>query len=468
MKPLTVLSVLAFLAAPPARAEDAPRKPNVLFVVADDLNNNLGCYGHPVVKSPNIDRLAARGLRFDRAYCQYPVCNPSRTSFLSGRRPDTTGVIDNLTPTRANLKDAVFLPQHFRRHGYHAVKVGKIYHTGDAFEDAASWDDDIRETREAKNPPEKQVVSSRGLSGVVLNADDADTWDGFVARKAAELMEKAARDGKPFFLAAGFRRPHTPYIAPKKYFDLYPPDKVRIAAEPLGHLKNIPAMAFTYKPDDRKMPDDRRREATAAYYASISFMDAQVGVLLDALDRLKLWDSTVVVFCSDHGYHLGEHGGMWHKMSLFEESARVPLIVAAPGKKAGTSSRLVELVDLYPTLAQLSGLPAPDGTEGTSFVPLLDDPQRPWKKAAFTVVSRGGALTATQKLDPSVMGRGVRTERWRYTEWVDGKEGAELYDHDKDPNEHANLAKDPAHGKQVAELRQMLKDGWKAALPAGR
>ncbi len=371
-----------------ASANDLAR-PNVLFIVSDDLNNSLGCYGNPVVKSPNIDRLAARGMRFERAYCNYPVCNASRTSFLSGRRPETTGVLDNATPTRSHLKDAVFLPELFLQHGYRTIKVGKIFHTGDEFEDPRSWDTDIRETKQAKNPPAEQVLRRQGPKGIVLRAKDEDTWDGFVARRAVELMQEAATSGKPFFVAAGFRRPHTPYIAPEKYYALYHPDELRPRSGPADHLAKIPDLALTYRIGvNPRFPEKRPGDTIAAYYAAISYMDAQVGLLLDALDRLGLTDRTIVIFTSDHGYHLGEHGGLWHKLSLFDECARIPLIVAVPGNKPGTSLRLVESVDLYPTLADLCGLPPPVDLEGTSFKPLLDDPTRPWKQAVFTVVSR--------------------------------------------------------------------------------
>ncbi len=454
-------AALLMMASGSLWADDKPRL-NVLFIVADDLNNNLGCYGHRLVQSPNIDRLATRGVRFDRAYCQYPVCNPSRTSFLSGRHPDTTGIVDNVTPTRTFLKDTVFLPQYFRQQGYLTLKVGKIFHTGDAFEDPRSWDEDLRETTHAKNPPASQIVRRQGQGGVVLKAADEDTWDGLVARQAVERMDKAVRQGKPFFLAVGFRRPHTPYIAPQKYFDMYPPQDILLPTEPPEHLQGIPPIALTYKSGGKPLTN-QRRETMAAYYASISFMDAQVGVLLNALDRGRLWEKTVVVFMSDHGYHLGEHGGLWHKMSLFEESARVPLLVAVPGRKANTAcQRLVELVDLFPSLTELCGLTTPAGLEGTSLVPLLDDPTRSWKKAAFSVVSRA-IVNGTQRLDPTKMGRSLRTERYRYTEWFEGS--AELYDHVKDPQEFQNLAKDPRHAKTVAELKQLLQKGWKAAQP---
>ena len=360
-------------------------RPNVLLIVSDDLNNSLGCYGNPVVKSPNIDRLAARGMRFDRAYCNYPVCNPSRTSFLSGRRPETTGVLDNATPPRSHLKDAVFLPEFFRQHGYRTIKVGKIFHTGDEFEDPRSWDTDIRETTQAKNPPADQILRRQGPNGIVLRAEDEDTWEGFVARRTVELMQEAAASGKPFFVAAGFRMPHSPYIAPEKYYALYDPDELRPRLGPPDHLAKVPDLALTYRSSvNARFPEKRPGDTIAAYYAAISYMDAQVGVLLDALHRLGLDDRTIVVFMSDHGYHLGEHGGHWHKLSLFDECVRIPLIVAAPGRKPGTSLRLVESVDLYPTLADLCGLPSPVELEGTSFKPLLDDPIRPWKQAVFS------------------------------------------------------------------------------------
>ncbi|HEX2477533.1 MAG TPA: sulfatase [Lacipirellulaceae bacterium] len=440
---------------------------NVLFIVSDDLNNSLGCYGNPVVKSPNIDRLAARGMRFDHAYCNYPVCNPSRTSFLSGRRPDTTGVLDNATPPRSHLKDAVFLPEFFRQHEYRTIKVGKIFHTGDEFEDPRSWDVDIRETNQAKSPPADQILRRQGPNGVVLRADDEDTWEGIVARRAIELMQEAAKSGKPFFVAAGFRMPHSPYIAPEKYYSLYNPDELEPRLGPPGHLAKVPDLALTYGTGvNPKFPERRPGDTIAAYYAAISFMDAQVGVLLDAVDRLGLKDQTIVIFMSDHGYHLGEHGGLWHKLSLFEESVRIPLIVAAPGCKPGSTLRLVESVDLYPTLADLCGLPQPVGLEGTSFKPLLENPTQPWKRAVFTVVSR-----PREKLQPgdpkfgdiNSLGRTVFDGRWRYTAWPDG--GEELYDHRHDPMEYENLAPESNQRDQLVIMKQRMADGWRAARP---
>jgi uncharacterized sulfatase len=452
---------------------DEPGKLNVLFIVVDDLNNNVGCYGRPAVKTPNIDRLAAKGVRFDRGYCQYPLCNPSRTSFLSGLRPDTTRVFNNNTPPRTNIGDVVFLPEHFRANSYYTARVGKIAHV--PFEDAVKWDvsenakgrggkkacdnDDAMEAEEEALAQGKKAAPQEGgglkLTYVKTDKADADEPDGRTARRIVELLaeHRQKRPGQPFFLAAGFHKPHLPWVCPKVYFALYPPEDVALPNEPAGHLKSVPPIALTKTPGADKFTDAEKKQFIAAYEACTSFTDAQVGVLLDAMDKHKLWDSTVVVFIGDHGWHLSEHG-LWRKMSLFEESARVPFIVCAPGKRhEAVSPRLVEMVDLYPTLVELTGLPAVKNLEGTSLVPLLSAPEQAWKKAAFTVVARG-----------STLGRSVRTERYRYTEW--GAENvAQLYDHQNDPHEYVNLLNDPKAAGVLAEMRKLLTEGWKAAGP---
>jgi iduronate 2-sulfatase len=443
---LMALSLTGF--SQPANA----RRLNVLFISVDDLNNDLGCYGHRVVKSPHIDRLAARGLHFERAYTQYPLCNPSRASLLSGRRPETTRIFELQTAPRTALPDAVFLPQLFRQHGYFTARYGKIYHDGR--DDKLSWDaaDNVEFTdaqeresnrRRYANPPGRRTPD-----WTPLDTPDEQTRDGRTARAIARLMEEKSRAGQPFFLAAGFHKPHLPWGAPKKYFALYPPE--RISAPPDGRLNDIPRIALMTELSGSPPPSSRA-EAMAAYYANISFMDAQVGVLLEALDRLRLWERTVVVLFSDHGFHLGDHGGLWAKLSLFEQSARVPLVIAAPEEFIGSARagkavhRVVELLDLYPTLVELGGLPAPPGLEGRSLAPLLRQPSTVWNHAAYSMV-----------FHDQVEGRSVRNERWRYTEWAAGKQGVELYDHNHDPREFNNLAHDPRHTKTVAQMKRLL------------
>jgi uncharacterized sulfatase len=434
----------------------AAERPNVVLIAVDDMNNDLGCYGHPRVKSSNIDKLASRGVRFDRAYCQYPLCNPSRVSMLSGLRPDTTRVFDLKTPPRSHLRDVVFLPEYFRSQGYHTAHIGKIFHTGDEFEDPQSWDVEIRET--GKNPPAGAIVKSESLNrpvkyGIewdVLSSRDEETADGVVARQSAAMLQRLAADTKPFFLAVGFRRPHQPYAAPQEYFEFYPAERISPLEEPAEHLTKIPAAAFTYPPGTPNLSQQQRQSIVAAYHACITFVDAQIGIVIDALDELKLWDNTIVVFYSDHGYHLGEHGGMWHKMSLFEPSARVPLVIVAPSAigNGQACERLVELLDIYPTLVELCGLPKREQLEGRSLRPLLENPAAAGKDAAYTQVQHG-----------DVMGRSVRNERWRYTEWDGGRAGAELYDHESDPRELNNLAGEAKWAAEQLRMRGLLQNG---------
>ena len=434
-------------------ADAAPRR-NVLFICADDLNSSLSVFGNRVVRTPNVERLARRGVSFDRASCQYPLCQPSRTSFLSGKRPETTRVWTLETPTRETLGDTVMLPELFRRNGYFTAHAGKIFHTGIG-EDPRSWDEEIREY--GKSPARAEILKSAD-NWSVLKTRDEDTPDGRMARKTAEWLEARKRDGKLFFIGTGFRRPHSPYAAPKKYFDMYPAERIELLpAADAGPV--LPAAAN----GSERVGAAETRARIAAYYASISFMDAQFGVVLDAMDRLALWESTAVVFFGDHGYLLGEHGGMWHKNSLYEASARVPLIVAAPGiRGAGQHSpRLVELVDLYPALCDVCGVRPPMGLEGTSFRPLLDTPERAWKRAAFTMQGRGKDRAEAAK-DVAYAGKSVRTERWRYTEWDEGKRGVELYDEEADPKELVNMAGDGKHAAVEAELRELLRQGYRA------
>lgn len=444
-------------------AQTPRRQPlNVLFIAADDLNNDLGSYGHPLVKSPHLDRLAARGVRFDRAYSQFTLCSPSRTSLLTGLRPDTTQVYDLQKHFRSVIPEVVTLPQLFRQNGYFVARVGKIYHYGNpgqigtnGLDDEPSWQ--VRINPRGVDKDEEKVLTNytpkRGLgssfSFYASPAPDEEHTDGKVARETIKLIEEN-RD-KPFFIAAGFYRPHCPYIAPKKYFDLYPLEKIAAPnVTPEEWARLLPASLYV-----REMhwgvSAQGQREATQAYYASISFLDANVGLLLATLERLKLLENTLIVFWSDHGYLLGQHG-QWHKMTLFEDTARVPLFIAGPGVKAGqASSRTVELLDLYPTLAdvcQLSG--TPQNLAGRSLKPLLKNAAARWDKPALTQVQRGsGAQT--------FMGYSLRQGQWRYTEWDGGAQGAELYDERRDPRELQNLANDPRYAKTVAQLRRALE-----------
>lgn len=434
--------------------------PNVLLIMADDLNNDLGTYGHPLVKSPNLDRLAARGVRFDRAYTQFPLCSPSRVSLLTGLRPDTTRVHDLQTDFRTILTDVVTLPQMFRRSGYFAARVGKIYHYGNpdqigtsGLDDPASWDvvvnprgiDKDEEGQLTNLTPTRRLGSA--LAYYASPAPDEEHTDGKVATETIALLERN-RD-RPFFIGAGFYRPHCPFIAPLKYFDLYPPD--RIPAPVASPDSGAPPAAWFTAPPHWDVSEQGQRETIRAYYASISFLDANVGRILDALERLRLLDSTIVVFISDHGYHLGEKG-QWMKQTLFERSARAPLIVAGPGVSAEgrSTSRVVEFLDVYPTVADLARLPAPVNLHGRSLTPLLKNPKTKWDHAALTQVRRGSAAS-------SYMGYSIRTEKWRYTEWEGGKRGTELYNEAADPEESKNLAADRKYQSVVVDMRRLLR-----------
>jgi iduronate 2-sulfatase len=453
-----VLSCAMLLTAP--TTSFAQGKPNVLVIMADDLNNDLGTYGHPAVKTPNLDRLAKRGVRFDRAYTQFPLCSPSRVSLLTGRRPDSTRVHDLVTDFRTTIPDVVTLPQAFKRQGYVSARVGKIYHYGNpgqigtsGLDDPASWDvfvnpkgiDKDEETKVTNYTPARGLGSA--LAFYASPAADEEHTDGKVALETIALLEK--NKDRPFFIGAGFYRPHCPFIAPKKYFDLYPLDRIPAPAASSG--PGAPPAAWFTNPPHWGISAQAQRETIQAYYASISFLDANVGRVLDALDRLRLTDNTIVVFISDHGYHLGEQG-QWMKQTLFERSARAPLIVAGPGvtAKGRSSSRIVEFLDLYPTLAALAAVPPPDGLQGRSLAPLLKNPNAAWDHPAVTQVRRGPAGS-------TYMGYSVRTEKWRYTEWEQGKRGVELYDEARDPGELRNLAADPGHKKTVDDMQRLLR-----------
>jgi arylsulfatase A-like enzyme len=445
---------LALTAHGPARAQDAPDRPryNVLFIVSDDLRPELGAYGNPIVRTPNLDRLAARGTRFDRAYAQYPLCNPSRTSFLTGRYPTTTGVTDNLVWYGDAHPDWVTLPRLFRDHGYATLRAGKIFHAD--LDDTDAWTEGgeprrvTRGARRLRGDP--RTRAARSDRSVVLDGEGESDEDYRHASQAIEYLERY-RD-RPFFLALGFAKPHSPPTAPKRYYDLYdaaaiplPPDFAPTPAPPPG----FPELSVRRRNADlfigREASPREAREMIRAYYAATSFMDAQVGRVLDALDRLGLRDRTIVVFLGDHGYHLGEKGKWSKAYSLFEVGLRVPLLVAVPGLDGGVATHPVELVDLYPTLAELCGLPPPPGLEGHSLAPLLRDPAADWDHPAYGMTVYQGRL-----------GRSVRTERWHYAEWDGGEAGAMLFDEAADPHEMRNLAADPAHAATVRRMKALL------------
>ncbi|MDB6024682.1 MAG: Choline-sulfatase [Verrucomicrobiales bacterium] len=465
---------VSVVVTPPVQAA-AAQKLNVLFVIVDDLKTDLGCYGHPLVKSPNIDKLAQRGVKFDRAYCQFSLCGPSRSSFLTGRRPNVTGVLKNTgqkkdgtyttSPNfREFIPDTVTLPQLFRQNDYYVARVGKLFHYHvpgqigtDGLDDPQSWEHVVNPRGRDKDDEakifslKKEATGDRfgaALSWMAAAGTDLEQTDGIGATEAIKLLEQ--HQDKPFFLAVGFFRPHTPYVAPKKYFDMYPLNKI-VAPTFSGWPTNVPAAAFlSSKPEQETMTDQQRKEAIQAYYASTSFMDAQVGRVVDALDQLKLAEKTIVVFTSDHGYHMGEHG-LWQKKSLFDNCARVPLIIAPPQTQQGgkVSLRTVELLDLYPTLAQLCGLKMPSYLDGASLTPLLENPQASWSRPAYTQVLRD-----------EFHGYSVRTEKWRYTEWDNGKAGAELYNHDEDDAELKNLVRESQYAKVIAEMKTLLDKNW--------
>ncbi len=464
----------------------APR-PNVLFMMADDLNNSLGCYGHPLVKTPNLDKLAARGVRFQNAACQFPLCGPSRNSILTGLYPNSTGILTNSQLFRQTIPNHISLPQAFRRDGYFAARIGKLYHYGvpnsigtNGHDDPASWELELNPAGCDRLLEHSNIFSlipgnfGGTLSWYASPRPDEQHTDGLQAKDAEWVLERCARDkDRPFFLALGFFRPHTPYVSPEKWFQGYPEADMPVVQGVKEDQADLPAPALgSYKKEQDKLTDDLRRQAVQAYFASISFMDAQAGKVLDALDRLGLADNTIVVFTSDHGYHLGEHG-LWQKQSIFEESARVPLLIAGPGaKKGAVANTPVGLIDLYPTLAELCSVRAPENLQGQSLAPILKDPDAKGRGWVLSQVVRGGgfkrqgASAATGDNGKRIFGYALRTDRWRYTEWDEGKAGKELYDHEKDPKELTNLADKPEHADAQSKLADQLHAAVKTTFPA--
>lgn len=457
---------------------EQPSRPNVLFIAVDDLNCALGCYGDILARTPNIDRLAASGVQFSRAYNQLPLCNPARASLMTGLRPDQIGVYDLDRHFRDGLPEVVTLPQAFQNAGYFAARVGKIYHYNvpaaigtNGFDDPPSWNRTVnpkgRDTTEERlifnAEPHRKI--SAALSWHAADGGDDEQTDGMVATAAIRLLNELK--DQPFFLAVGFFRPHTPYVAPKKYFDMHPLDQIRLPYAPKDDREDIPVAAFAHNcpVSHYNLPEPLLLKATQAYYACVSFVDAQIGRLLSALEAAHLDDNTIVVFWSDHGYHLGEHNGIWQKRTLFEQAARAPLIIRAPNSQGNgrLCRRVVEFVDIYPTLSTLAGVMAPANLAGRSLAPLLDNPSAEWNGHAVTQVLR----PADGRLSTQVMGCSIRTARWRYTEWGEGKSGVELYDHHSDPMEFHNLAMQPDENaaRAIKLLRELLRAKASGKIP---
>jgi len=473
------------LACPAVSGAAKVKRPNVLFIAIDDLRGAVGCLGDKIAVTPNIDRLAGEGTVFVNAYCQQAVCNPSRASVITGLRPDTLKVWDLKTHFRKHHPEVVTLPQYFKQHGYHARSFGKILHgQGPPSTDPPSWSAepvwDHCTKRDQYVLPENRPGKDSGKQAAAECADVPDEAyiDGKVAALAVEQIRDIAEDAKAFFLAVGFRKPHLPCCAPKKYWDMYERNTFENDNWPaLNKPKDGPDIAlhnwkelrgYTDIPNIGAVGPEKAAEVRHGYYAAASYTDAQVGKLLHALQKSGLRDNTIICLWSDHGFHLGEHT-IWCKTSNYEFDARVPLIISAPHKKKGhVCRRLVELVDMYPTLVELAGLPVPSGLEGVSMVPLLDDPQQIWKKAAFTQFPR----PAYYKKSFDVMGYAMRTERFHYIEWLDVKKqqpvATELYDHRSDPYELTNLAQNKQYESICRELGRLLNKGWKAATPDRR
>lgn len=469
----SVLLIALAVRAIVSTAADSP--PNVLFIAVDDLRVELGCYGDTIVRSPHVDRLASQGTLFRRAYCQQAVCNPSRASLLTGLRPETLNIWDLPTHFRQRRPDIVTLPQHFKQNGYFTQNIGKIFHNwrqDDYKGDAVSWSVPAEmhyashgtDTPQVKGPlpPDESGVPRTEIRDV---PDDA-YFDGRIANKAVAALQKLSRQEQPFFLAVGFWKPHAPFNAPKRYWDLYDRASVTPPRHPQAP-KDVPAIALHDSREIlrgfRSRPGRRPTDAEVltlrhGYYAATSFADAMVGRVLAEVDRLKLRDNTIIVFWSDHGFHLGEHS-LWAKTSNFELDARVPLIIATPEHAAGQrSDSLTELLDLYPTLVDLCGLPKPDHLEGRSLRPVLEDPAVTVKEAAFTWHPRPAYPPGGK--NPDVMGHSMRTDRYRYTEWRQyGTEkivARELYDHDNDPHETVNVAGKPEFAAVTNEILPAL------------
>ncbi len=484
MKTFLTLSIfcLSAMVAANTRAD----RPNVLLIVCDDLNNHVSTSGYQPLKTPGLEKLAAAGMTFDRTYCQYPVCGPSRASFLSGLYPESTGILDNKLDIRNVRPGTNSMPQVFKNNGYWTAAVGKVFHNTKADPGDVAWHEVLRFNNEA-NPVERKLRKAYEAEHGPLQDEDDRSWrrylkehrsalggqtppgygptqmrdeqhkDGKNVRQVAKWLDDKAYADKPFFITCGIQKPHVPFWAPQKYFDQNPLSAIQYRPTPKGDWKNRPPLAISKRYEAfgfvlDKENDELRRKYMQAYHACISFIDAQISLLFDSLKQNDRWDDTIIIFTSDHGYHLGEHS-LWGKVTLFEECARVPMIVRVPGltKDGARSESLVELVDMFPTLVELCGINGPSELQGKSLAPLLKDPSAKGHSAAYTVVRRGKSL-----------GRSIRTQRWHYGEWGSADQ-AELYDLINDPHEDNNLAPNPRFAKQRQQMHLLLTEKRKIA-----
>lgn len=422
---------------------------NVLFIIVDDLNNTLGCYGHPVVKTPNVDRLAAMGVMFNNGYCNYSVSGPSRSSFLTGLYPESTTILDNRKTLASVLGNKITLPYLFKQNGYVTMGLGKVFHGKSEENDPKAWDEEyayaptkLGETGDGRNITNGVLSWCKWMAA---NGTDEDLQDGQNARTAVEFI-KLKKD-KPFFLALGLHKPHDPFIAPKKYFDMYPLEICNPPILPEGwtppYKHTLPNETVIFN----KFTDQDKREFLRSYYACTSFMDAQVGKVLKALEETGQLENTLIIFMGDNGYHLGEQN-WWNKVTLYQKGTNPPVIIAgnSVGGKGIITNSMFEFVDIYPTLADVFKLKnTPNYLEGKSFKKMLKKPSKPFRSSVTAVVKRGDML-----------GRMVKNEQWRYVEWDDAKMGVELYDQKADPIEYNNLAKDPAYVEILKKMKKLI------------
>lgn len=440
-------------------------KYNILFISADDLNNDIGPYGNTFVKTPNLDRLAKMSTTFTKAYCQQPLCGPSRASVMSGLRPNTSKCYKLNDKIREKVPDVVTLPQYFMKKGYFSGRAGKIYHYNNPAGIGSDGADDVLSWQQRHNPVgidkkhEEKIIrfpghknGTKGQLGISMSywdpvSEDEEHTDGMVTSKTIEMIEN--NKDIPFFVACGFFRPHCPYVAPKKYFDLYPMESIELEnfSEAIKDLDDVPPMALTksgkYK---HRANHEQAKKCKQAYYASISFLDAQVGRLLDCLEENHLLEKTIIVFWSDHGYFLGEKG-LWYKAKNFERALLSPMMISIPGQKANKFEQPVELLDIYPTLIDASFDEAYDKLDGESLVSYMKNPK---KERLAPAISQNYYTVDKQ-------GYSIRSQRWRYTEWMEGDAGLELYDHNNDPEEKVNLAQKPEYASVIKELSKELR-----------